>query len=262
MTAAPDSHSLGQDATVAALQSALFALKEEVAGLKSNLTEHDTRLRAVEAQPSTDDHQPTPAAIVETVQVQHPEPNIQEEPSRLDKSDVAATSGKASFRPLTDSEAAAFWAARDTFKKISSSDEEHRRWNEYLLWNSFSIHHWGDALFPGLESAVTAFCMAAFANSHPLKSIDVDTAAWVASWAPNFREQLGRNRPAERAAFFHACLWHLLNEELFSNQAAGKWKDGPWTTLGHLLSEIQRKLSQQKGGGAFCQQTSNLAAIV
>jgi hypothetical protein len=261
MTATPDSHTLGRDATVAALQSALFALKDEVAGLKSNLTEHDIRLRAVESQPNTDNHPPPPAVSVDTIQVQQPEPNIQE-PARPDKSDVVTTSDKAKPRPFTDSEAAAFWATRDTLRAISSNQKEHRRWNEYLLWTSSSISHWDDALFPGLEGAITAFCMAAFANSRPLKSIDTDTATWVASWAPGFREQLKGNLPAECEAFFKACLWHLLDEELFSNQAAEKWKDGPWTALGHLLSEVQRKLSQQTGHGAFCKQPSNPAVMV
>ena len=243
MTASPDAHSLDRDATVAALQSALFALKDEVASLASIFKEHDTRLRAVEAQPDADNYQAPAAASVDTIQVQQPEPNIQEEPARPDKGDVVATDDKVEPAPFTQSESAAYWDTLNTFNEISSNEDEHHRWHKYLLWNSSSMRHWDEALLPGLESAVTAFYMTAFETTSPLKSIDADTATWVASWAPSFREQLKGNRPVEREAFFSACVWHLLNEELFSNQATEKWKDGPWTTMGHLLSDIQRKLS-------------------
>ena len=248
MTAVPDSHSIDRDATVAALQSALLALEDKVVGLESNLTEYDTRLRAVESPTGTDSHQPTPAATFNTIHVQQPEPNIQEETSRPE-SDVAATTSRKFWQvPATDSEKVAHWEALKVFRGISSNREEHNRWKDRKLWTSDSIIYWDEVVWPGLKSAIGRLSYAACQNTQPLDTIDAGTATWVASWAPTFRETLSKNTSdTDYKALFNACLWHLLDEELFSSRAVHKWKEGPWTAIGHLMPTIQRRFSQHIG---------------
>lgn len=77
----------------------------------------------------------------------------------------------------------------------------------------------------------------------PFDKIDNNIETWLLTWAPDFKEYIASRKSSENACqdFCYVWIWHILFENLFSNDCLDKWKDGAWADFGSLLRNLQRK---------------------
>lgn len=127
------------------------------------------------------------------------------------------------------------------FQQVSSDPERRERWTPHNMFNHDAKEFFFERVWGPLKSCHHSFCDYFLPRVVPLDKIDTDTAAWMASWAPNFREYLYKYEDHDQVrTFFKACVWRILHDELFSNRCVDKWQEGAWAGFGAMLRELLR----------------------